>query len=228
VKSFFQKAMPAFITVGVLIAMWALFCSPRKYTRIVTPFSFGLTPSLQYPKNETVSVYGLRAGVWMNEFGECPETVASDVHGASIGLFAMKDETLNGVQLSGLMNSARTLNGVQIASLSNYSSKVNGVQMGLINTVLGWGEVSGVQLGLSNKGRDVLGVQAGLVNTARIDSQKRGFLRGTQVGLANFAEGSAHGVQLGVYNQAQTLKGVQIGLLNRRGERYFPVLMIGR
>ena len=229
--------------VFALFAVWALSCSAYdEYAqRIVTPLSLGFTSSLQYPQNNEVFVYGLRAGVWMNGLADDSSDILTEVYGLSIGLLAMHDEVVNGIQLSSLYNTTRTLNGLQAACLLNLSGEVNGVQMAFVNFSLGemsgiqlgicngvlWGDVSGIQLGVLNSGKDVYGIQAGLVNVAETDYKNRGIVVGSQIGLANIAKGDVRGVQIGLYNQASTLKGVQIGLLNHHGDRYFPLLMVG-
>jgi len=215
------------------------FANSEYKESIVTPVSLGLTYSLRYPASNDVTVYGLRAGVWMNDMDLDMHHSARanniNVYGVSIGLLTMIDHEVTGFQISGWGNTVDTLRGLQTSFFLNKSmGSIYGCQISMGgNTIIdgkrrstkgnlygiqasllcNWCEedTNGIQMALLNVGSDVSGVQAGLVNGAR----------------------DVKGMQIGLLNMARDLKGVQIGLLNLKEARsacvfsICPILRVG-
>ena len=134
------------------------------------------------------------------------------VHG---GLFmSSTPQKVNGVQLGGLGSLARdSLRGVQLSGVFNSAQSAEGVQLGgVFNTITG--DLKGYQLsGVMNQlGGTMEGGQlAGTFNQATD-------IRGVQLsGLANFADGHIRGLQAtGIVNVSGNIRGAQIaGLANR-------------
>jgi len=206
--------------------------------RVVTPLSLGLTYSMQIPSSSgifrqtDVTVYGLRAGVWM--IGE-ESFFAKSVYGMSLGLLALWDHKVAGLQFSGLGQAADELCGIQVAGLVNLG-KARGLQCaGLFNSGQ---DTRGLQCaGLLNLGADAGGLQcAGLlnwnsgdmtgiqiasgfnINTGKMSMGGRSRyapMTGIQVaGLINGTE-QIDGMQMAVYNFTETeMSGIQVGLVN--------------
>lgn len=176
--------------------------------RHVTPLSLALTyPCRQFPNAPSVTVYGLRLGVLMDGSGlitdewqrkyrkryTYPEDVQTDVYGLSVGLFAMDDRNVTGLQLSGLFNTTDVMTGVQISSLFNINDTgARGVCIaGLVN-IVGNGNMAGVQIaGLLNIAKKITGVQCALINFA--DN-----VNGVQIGLLNLRKGRQWGECVGL------------------------------
>lgn len=114
--------------------------------------------------------------------------VFSDVHGAQFGLFNWVENEFTGFQGSLFANVADDLVGVQVGCVNTYSAFGDGVQAGLFNFAgevgMGDGDITGVQIGLSNAAAAISGVQLGLVNYTKS-------LNGVQLGLLNFAKSNA-------------------------------------
>ena len=224
--------------------------------RVVTPLSLGFDSLSQFPSGDLdVTVYGLRAGVWM---GFKSWDFTNHVYGISLGLLATTDYEVTGLQLSVLYNEImKEWRGFQIAGLLN-TGEGRGLQCaGLVNL----GEVKGLQCaGLVNVGKnarglqcagfwnlginDVTGIQIasgfncleefkGADNSTMTGIQLAGLMNhaenvdGIQVAAVNFAK-KISGVQIGLLNWAdESLKGLQVGLLNHKPGFYFPGLMVG-
>ena len=179
--------------------------------RFVTPVSLELTTFLRYPNNDWFDVYGLRLGIWI------AEDRMTDVSGVSIGLLAINNDEVRGIQLAGLANTAGDMRGIQLGAF-NSANNVYGVQIGFMNDCTiafsSTMDVYGVQVGVLNSARSVRGVQVGVVNNVTGYWAKE---NGTGV----------RGLQIGILNAATNLKGVQIGVLNGHGPDCLPFLNVG-
>jgi len=197
--------------------------------RFVTRLSLGLTPSLQHPTvqltgDDSFLVYGLRAGVWMNDCSNFkPRFDVTEVSGLSVGLLSMNDRRVKGVQLSSLYSKAENISGAQLG-LFNTASHVQGVQLGMLNHAAY--DFCGAQAGLINSAPGKMdGLQLGVLNNAEI------WQGGVQIGLVNCTNRQAQKfcLQVGLFNYAAKSwrgAGVQIGLLNRHGDFFFPLILL--
>ncbi|WP_256012488.1 hypothetical protein [Desertivirga xinjiangensis] len=116
-----------------------------------------------------------------------------EVKGAQVaGVANLSHKHVQGSQGAGVINLAKSLKGTQASGVINLAGTIQGVQAtGVINTA---GKVQGVQV-------------AGVMNLSA------GKLKGTQVGLLNFA-GKVDGTQVGLLNITDSISGYNIGLLN--------------
>jgi len=200
--------------------------------RRITPISLGFTYSHpQYPANPSVTVYGLRAGVWMSgRRYDKPYHVQTDVYGLSVGLLGMDDYKVTGIQLSSLFNTADIVHGAQTSLFFNRTESLSGIQFSLgINSHKeahgiciaglgnGAGKMTGMQIaGLGNGASDnATGIQCTLgINVVAYmgKSRKNAPMSGIQVaGLLNYAD-EMTGIQLSpVMNIAPNMRGAQIG-----------------
>ena len=126
----------------------------------------------------------------------------------SIGLIGALDKNIYALQYSSIMNiTTNNMNGLQFSGIFNTAGQVCGAQVtGLFNTA---GDVNGAQIsGLFNTGRNVNGMQlSGLFNIG----QK---INGAQVsGLFNCAK-EVTGIQIGVINVAEKSDGIALGVIN--------------
>ena len=128
------------------------------------------------------------------------------------GLGSMARDSLRGVQLSGVFNSAKSAEGVQLGGVFNtITGDLKGYQLSGIMNQLG-GSLEGGQLsGTFNQATDIRGVQlSGLANLAD------GHIRGLQAtGVVNVS-GNIRGAQIaGVANRAMAHEGLQgAGVMN--------------
>ena len=126
----------------------------------------------------------------------------------SVGLIGAFDKNVYALQYSSIMNiTTNNMNGLQFSGLFNTAGQVCGAQVtGLFNTA---GNVNGAQIsGLFNTAKNVNGMQiSGLFNVG----QK---VNGVQAaGLFNYAK-EVSGVQLGVINIADKSDGIALGVIN--------------
>ena len=228
-KSLAQKMVATLIVVGVASPCFADDENQRK--RVITPIAW-----ITIPQQET-AVYGLRAGVFLRgslNYLDAERDLRTDVYGLSLGVLDMGDNSVTGIQFSGLCGIVNNLQGMQCSGFLNCALEeatglqcavwmngadyMSGVQIaGLVNRAE---DMNGVQMASGNVAINIKGIQFGVVNYTKNMS-------GVQLGLVNLAKENMHGVQLGVYNSAGGLKGVQIGIVNFNGSRCFPGLMIG-
>ena len=112
----------------------------------------------------------------------------------SLGLRSHTD-SLRGLQLNLLGNSANVGRGVQVNAIGNMAGRLDGLQLsGLMNAAIQ--PIHGVQL-------------AGITNIAA------GVDRGVQLAaLLNVSSATMRGLQLGAYNYTDSLSGSQVGLVN--------------
>ncbi|MBR6022982.1 MAG: hypothetical protein IK066_11270 [Kiritimatiellae bacterium] len=118
------------------------------------------------------------------------------VFGLRLNLLGSRNDTVAGLDF-GICSDAGTFSGIRLNALSG-SKTLNGVAVALLDFSH---DVRGVQIGGSNFGL--------------------GEVRGTQIGLLNFAF-SLRGAQIGIVNVADDLCGVQIGLVNIAMESDYP------
>jgi hypothetical protein len=146
--------------------------------------------------------------------------VIEDAQGAQFSLGFNLANRIDGVQFAVGANVLREGRGAQFAVGPNVAyERFDGVQGSLINI----GErVVGAQLGLVNLGRHVYGIQAGLVNLNQdfsglsaglVNASIAGESSGLQVGLVNVGTQRLRGTQIGLVNYAERASG-QVGLLS--------------
>lgn len=139
-------------------------------------------------------------------------TNTDTLHGAQLGLFtsvarreargvnagglaAMSHSRMYGVQIAGVMNSAKAMRGVQLSAVGNVAREANGLQVALLTNSCTT-PFRGVQI-------------SGVTNIAM------GVRRGVQLAAAtNVCSSYMRGIQMSAYNYADTLNGSQIGVVN--------------
>jgi hypothetical protein len=146
--------------------------------------------------------------------------VMTDAQGAQISLGLNLAKRIDGVQLAVGANVLQEGRGAQFAvgpnvayerfdgvqgSLINLGERVVGAQLGLVNMAR---HMYGVELGLVNLTQDFMGLQAGLVN-ASIEGESSGL----QLGLVNVGTQRVRGTQIGLVNYAERASG-QVGLVS--------------
>ena len=149
------------------------------------------------------AVQGVELGGFFNK-------VEGDMTGIQLGGLINSAKTVTGAQFGGLINiSENVTTGIQFGGLANITKSVKGAQLGgLININT---EITGVQFGgIANIGENIKGTQfGGIVNlTEKIEGQQFG-------GIANIGK-EVSGVSFaGLFNRTETLRGVQFaGIVN--------------
>ena len=113
----------------------------------------------------------------------------------------IKDEIINGINIStGTLGDVQ-YNGFTIAGVSQSGVGVDGVAISGLSSAMS--NVSGVQIsGLTNLSETCNGVQISFSNTSQV----------------------MNGVQIGIFNKSKKTKGIQIGLWNVNEKRKLPIL----
>jgi hypothetical protein len=122
------------------------------------------------------------------------------------GVGTYVDGGFRGAQLAGALTVATDHSeGAQISGGLNLAEDLTAIQLGAINVGR---DIEGVQLsGSVNLSRDLSGAQLGVINVGRD-------LKGLQVsGSVNLSR-DVHGVQLGVVNVGRDVHGLQLGIVN--------------
>lgn len=175
-------------------AVFILFAFHEIAHGAMSPVSVNLIPPVQFPPSD-FSVIAIRvSALWGHH---------RNVYGFDLGLVGnITDQSFAGLGASGVFNYTKgttTALGLQIAGLVNYNenkTRVFGLQAASISninsaetSVIGfqlalanWGPhttVSGLQIGIYNKAKNIYGLQVGLINECTD-------LHGIQIGLVNF------------------------------------------
>lgn len=237
-----------------------------------SPMALSLVSACEFPGSEK-DVYGIRLNMLSGrhrdvagiDVGGLYNAVSNDMFGVQIGgLCNSVTYDVKGVQFSGLVNigGLNSLWGIQVTGLFNTAGDVSGTQMsGFGNTCLrtagfqvsGSDNIAGVVRGCqiaggNNIALDMEGVQVavdinsayklcGLQSSAIFNSCN--ILGGMQLSAINLSDDcngfqlgvfnkgtEMAGLQLGVVNYANTLSGVQIGVCNIIKSSSVPVLPI--
>lgn len=158
-----------------------------------SPVAISIVTPIQFPASD-YNISGLRfSALWGSH---------RDVYGLDVGgVGNITNQKFVGSALSGLFNYTKgrtTISGFQLAGLTNYNLQqlnVYGVQATLgANYNNAASNVFGVQLAAANFGThtDISGIQVGIYNRAKE-------VRGLQVGVINVAD-SVYGLQIGLLN----------------------------
>ena len=146
--------------------------------------------------------------------------VMTDAQGAQFSIGLNLAKRIDGVQFAVGANVLQEGRGAQFAvgpnvayerfdgvqgSLINLGERLVGAQLGLVNMAR---HMYGVELGLVNLTQDFMGFQAGLVN-ASIAGESSGL----QLGLVNVGTQRVRGTQIGLVNYAERASG-QVGLVS--------------
>ena len=172
--------------------------------------SVGLVSTLISERNTNTNgikleLIGLGAFVGLiPEYPTFEEQRSERINGLSLSaLGTVCDCLTNGVS-AGFGQLTYQVNGISFVAFMNLTHKHNGIMLSGFNFSQ---TMNGLQVGFNNGSSETNGVQMAF--------------------LINESE-NMNGLQVGLFNNSKNLKGVQIGLLNRHGDRYFPILMIGR
>ena len=130
------------------------------------------------------------------QFGGLANTLGGNLKGAQFsGIINTVGGSVNGFQYSGIMNvTLEEVQGGQVSGHLNIADSIHGAQIsGLIN--ISKRGVKGAQVaGIGNWAKDVEGAQvSGIINRAK-------HVKGTQIGLINFADSIENGVAVGLIN----------------------------
>lgn len=167
-------------------------------------------------------------------------------NGLRLNLWDRDIDTINGLSISGLSESAKTngislglianfdstINGISIGGLTGGSRKINGVALGGLGA--GGGTINGLGIaGLGVTGDTLNGLFCGLFGCyycnadpiSRINGVTFGFLTGSvarefnglSVGVLFNDYSNQKGVAIAAYNKTSELHGFQFGLLNYAG-----------
>lgn len=158
--------------------------------------------------NEMKSERRRESAVWPAFFAICEFPASPDVIGLRLTLpFSTAQDNVTGFDV-GLWGSSTYFEGIQLNVLRcDVKDSMTGIQCSLLNTI-GFGYLSGAQIGLWNQAVSMQGIQCGLVNIA----------------------GETEGFQVGLINRCETMHGFQIGLINviRDAEiKFCPGINIG-
>jgi len=128
----------------------------------------------------------------------------------------VKDEIINGLNIStGTLGNVQ-YNGLTIVGVSQNGVGIDGVAIAGLSSALN--NMSGVQIaGLYNLAKTSKGVQVSFSNTSE-------FMKGLQIGGLNNANNEMVGVQIGIFNKSKKIKGIQIGLWNVNEKRQLPIV----
>jgi hypothetical protein len=126
-----------------------------------------------------------------------------DVTGVQLsGAVNWASGNLEGLQATGIFNTAGDVDGAQVSGGFNVAGEVDGAQASALFNVAD-GDLDGVQLSAGvNLARRINGMQISLVNVG-------GDVDGGQIGLVNVAR-DVDGVQLGLVNVARDVDGVSL------------------
>jgi hypothetical protein len=145
------------------------------------------------------------------------------------GVGSYVDGGFRGVQLAGALTMATDYSeGAQLSGGLNLAQDLSAIQFGFVNVgrdidglqLAGAAnlsrDIAGAQLGVVNVGRDIKGLQlSGSVNVSRD-------VRGMQLGVVNVGR-DVDGLQLGIVNVARENRGLALGLFNwAKGVRIQP------
>lgn len=108
-----------------------------------------------------ISTGGLMDGEKLNGLGISIYHHCRITNGVSVNFYNNTSGILNGVHISGFVNSSEKGNGLTMAFLGNYSDDFSGVQVSLSNESK---KMRGMQIGFVNKSENLKGIQIGFWN----------------------------------------------------------------
>jgi hypothetical protein len=123
------------------------------------------------------------------------------INGLNISGGTMGNVSFNGITLALLVQSGTENNGIAIAGLWNGMDKSNGIQMAVLLNEATYS--NGIQISISNSTE---------------------YMKGIQIGGANYANEEMIGLQIGIWNKSKNTKGIQLGLWNINEQRKLPII----